>query len=62
MATWPAEVAPTIDAHFGDKQGLENQHINGGGGMFTLGSKMPDNQNTIGRRNRDIDSYNRGAL
>ena len=32
MPTWPAEVAPTIDAHFGNKLGLENQHINGGGG------------------------------
>lgn len=26
-----ADVAPTLNAHFGDKQGLENQHINGGG-------------------------------
>lgn len=26
-----AEVAPTLNAHFGDKQGLEDQHINGGG-------------------------------
>lgn len=26
-----ADVAPTINAHFGDKMGLENQHINGGG-------------------------------
>jgi DNA (cytosine-5)-methyltransferase 1 len=39
MATWPAEVAPTIDAHFGDKQGLENQHINGGGGCLPMVSK-----------------------
>ncbi len=27
---WPAQVAPTLDAHYGDKMGLENQHINGG--------------------------------
>ena len=26
-----AEVAPTLNSHFGDKQGLENQHIDGGG-------------------------------
>lgn len=26
-----AEVAPTLNAHFGNKQGLEDQHINGGG-------------------------------
>lgn len=29
-----ADVAPTMNAHFGDKMGLENQHINGGCGMF----------------------------
>ena len=28
---WPAECAPTLDSHFSDKQGLEDQHINGGG-------------------------------
>ncbi len=26
-----ADVAPTLNAHFGEKQGLEDQHINGGG-------------------------------
>lgn len=31
VAQWPAEVAPTLNAHFGEKQGLEDQHINGGG-------------------------------
>ena len=31
---WPAEVAPTLNAAFSDKQGLENQHINGGAGWF----------------------------
>lgn len=30
--TWPAQIAPTLNASFGSKQGLENQHINGGGG------------------------------
>ena len=25
---WPAEVACTLDAHYGDKMGYENQHIN----------------------------------
>lgn len=30
MQPWPAEVAPTLDSHFGDKHGLENQHINAG--------------------------------
>lgn len=27
--TWPAEIAPTLNAHFGEKMGLEDQHING---------------------------------
>jgi len=62
LMQWPPEIAPTIDAHFGNKQGLENQHINGGGGMFTIGKQMPDNQKQDGCRNRDIDSYYRGSL
>jgi hypothetical protein len=45
LIPWPPEIAPTLDAHFGDKQGLENQHINGGGGLYTLGRKMLDNEN-----------------
>ena len=28
---WPVEVAPTLNAHFGEKQGLEDQHALGGG-------------------------------
>ena len=31
-----ADVASTLNAHFGDKQGLEDQHINGGGGRSSL--------------------------
>jgi DNA (cytosine-5)-methyltransferase 1 len=31
---WPAERAPTLNASFGDKQGLENQHALGGAGCF----------------------------
>ncbi len=31
---WPAEVAPTLNAHFGEKQGLEDQHALNGGGLF----------------------------
>jgi DNA (cytosine-5)-methyltransferase 1 len=33
---WPAEIAPTLNAHFGDKMGLENQHIAGGGACLSL--------------------------
>lgn len=35
---WPAEVAPTLNAHFGSKQGLEDQHALGGAGCFVLSS------------------------
>jgi len=34
---WPAEVACTLNASFGDKQGLEDQHINGGAPLFVPG-------------------------
>ena len=34
LTTWPPKIAPTLDSHFGDKQGLENQHIDGGAGLF----------------------------
>ena len=31
---WPAEVAPTLNAAFGSKQGLEDQHALNGAGLF----------------------------
>jgi DNA (cytosine-5)-methyltransferase 1 len=31
---WPAQVTPTLNAAFGSKQGLEDQHIRGGAGLF----------------------------
>ena len=34
VMTWPATIAPTLNAHFGDKQGFEDQHVNGGAGLF----------------------------
>lgn len=34
--SWPAEIAPTLNAAFGQKLGLENQHINEGGGYLSL--------------------------
>ena len=34
---WPAEVASTLDAHYGDKMGYENQHINSGAPLFVRG-------------------------
>ena len=32
--TWPAEIASTLNAAFGSKQGLEDQHINSGAPLF----------------------------
>ena len=34
ISVWPAEIAPTLNASFGDKQGLEDQHALNGGGLF----------------------------
>jgi len=31
---WPADIACTLNASFGNKQGLENQHALGGGSLF----------------------------
>ena len=31
---WPADIACTLDTHFGDKQGLEDQHVNAGCPLF----------------------------
>lgn len=35
---WPAEVAPTLNAHFGEKMGLEDQHALNGAGLFVPGA------------------------
>jgi DNA (cytosine-5)-methyltransferase 1 len=36
VVRWPADVACTLNASFGDKQGLEDQHVNGGGRCSSL--------------------------
>jgi DNA-cytosine methyltransferase len=36
VGNWPAEVGSCLNANFGEKQGLENQHINQGAPLFTL--------------------------
>ena len=57
---WPAECAPTLNAAFGSKLGLEDQHVRGGGGLF-VSSPMPDNRNgqAIRPRDGDINPYAR---
>jgi DNA (cytosine-5)-methyltransferase 1 len=55
-----ADLAPTLNAHFGKKQGLENQHVNGGGLFVVRHSGHIDQQGqqerTDGRRHESPDS------
>lgn len=44
VAKWPAQVASTLNAAFGDKQGLEDQHINGGAPLFVFGAQNSSSQ------------------
>lgn len=43
---WPADIAPTLNAAFGSKLGLEDQHIRGGAEC----SSLPEVANTLTRR------------
>ena len=41
LVRWPADIAPAIDTTMKKYQGLDNQHINGGGGMVCPRSAEP---------------------
>jgi len=41
---WPVNTTPTLNAAFGEKQGLEDQHALGGAGLFVPHSVMSDGQ------------------
>ncbi len=64
---WPVEVAPTLNASFGDKQGLEDQHALNGGGLFVLGEREGDcplfdqqeSKKRLGNGNADSDPSRR---
>ena len=56
VAQWPAEVAPTLDSHYGDKQGLENQHINGGGGCSLPEVSLCLNAGGMGRQDAESET------
>ena len=45
---WPADLAPTLNAHFGEKQGLEDQHVNQGCPLF-----VPHPVQSVALRGRD---------
>ena len=45
---WPAEIAPTLDASFANTNGIDNQHIDGGAGLFALGGDgLPEVAGTL---------------
>jgi DNA (cytosine-5)-methyltransferase 1 len=55
---WPAEVACTLNAAYGDKQGLEDQHALGGGQLFVRGvlpQRRRNGPTGCGKRNADPD-------
>ena len=47
VVKWPAQIASTLNAAFGSKLGLEDQHINGGAPLFV---PIALAENTIGRQ------------
>jgi DNA (cytosine-5)-methyltransferase 1 len=53
VPSWPAQVAPTLNAKFGDKMGLEDQHALNGAGMFvpeTFGTLTTRSISAMGAR------------
>ena len=52
---WPAEVASTLNAAFGSKQGLEDQHVNGGCPLF-----VPSVVSVTGDITRALNTANNG--
>ena len=51
-----ADIAPTLNAHFGDKQGLEDQHINGGGHCSLPSVALCLNAGAMGRRDAETET------
>lgn len=49
-------VAPTLDAHYGDKQGLDNQHINSGGGCSLPPISLCLNAGGMGRQDSETET------
>lgn len=54
---WPAEIASTLNAHYGDKWGLEDQHALGGAALFVpaISNALTNNN---GQRNEVADMIN----
>lgn len=56
VAVHCADVAPTLNAAFGDKQGLEDQHINGGGDCLLPPAAMCLNAGAMGRSDAESET------
>lgn len=57
VGVWPADIACTLNASFGDKQGLEDQHINGGGRCLSLPPvSMCLNAGAMGRQDAESET------
>jgi len=48
---WPSRITPTLNAAFGDKQGLENQHALNGAGLFVRTDPIAKTLTTRNQRN-----------
>lgn len=62
LQAWPVQIAPTLNAHFGDKMGLENQHALGGAGLFVPVSIANSVTAHNGNRNEVSDMLNGHAV
>jgi DNA (cytosine-5)-methyltransferase 1 len=51
-----AQIAPTLNANFGQKQGLDNQHIDGRGGLFVPAVAMCLNAGAMGRKDAESET------
>lgn len=56
IPAWPADVACTLDASYGDKQGLGNQHVNGGGRSLWPPIAMCLNAGAMGRQDAESET------
>ncbi len=55
-SAWPAQCAPTLNAAFGSKLGLEDQHINGGGDCSLPPVSMCLNAGGMGRQDAETET------
>jgi DNA (cytosine-5)-methyltransferase 1 len=56
LVEYISEIAPTLNAKFGEKQGLDNQHIDGGGGCLLPPSALCLNAGAMGRQESESET------